>query len=51
MIDRAISGAVTAPISRPTGARMRASAASSTPTARRRSSRAAWVFREPSAPT
>ena len=46
----AISGAVTASMSSPTGPRMRASAASSWPSARSRASRAAWVRRLPSAP-
>ena len=48
--DRAISGGLAAPMSRPAGPWTRASAASSKPRARSRSSRAAWVLREPSAP-
>ena len=51
MMLSAISPAVTAPMSRPTGPRMRARAWSPWPMARRRSSRAAWVLREPRAPT
>jgi hypothetical protein len=47
MMDSAISGAVTAPMSRPTGAAMRSSAA---PWGARRSSRLAWVRFEPRAP-
>ena len=50
MIDTAISAGLTAPMSRPIGAWMRASAASSKPRARMRSIRLACVFRDPSAP-
>ena len=50
MIETAISAGLTAPMSRPIGACMRASAASPKPCARIRSSRLAWVLREPSAP-
>ena len=50
MIETAISAGLTAPISSPIGAWMRASAASSKPRARMRSIRLACVFREPSAP-
>ena len=50
MIDTAISAGLTAPMSSPIGAWMRASAASSKPCARMRSIRLACVFRDPSAP-
>ena len=50
MMDRAISGAVTASMFRPTGPLMRPSASSVWPSSRSRFSRAAWVRREPSAP-
>ena len=49
-IETAISAGLTAPMSRPIGAWMRASAASSKPSAFMRSMRLACVFREPSAP-
>ena len=50
MIDTAISAGLTAPMSSPIGAWIRASAEASKPSARMRSSRRACVFREPSAP-
>ena len=50
MIDTAISAGLTAPMSSPIGAWMRASAASSKPCACMRSIRLACVFRDPSAP-
>ena len=50
MIETAISAGLTAPMSSPIGAWIRASAASSKPWARMRSILLACVFREPSAP-
>jgi hypothetical protein len=50
MMATAISAGLTAPISRPIGARMRAMEAASKPAAARRSTRFACVFRLPSAP-
>ncbi len=51
MMETAISGGVTASISSPTGPWIRARAAASKPFASSRASRAACVFRDPSAPT
>ena len=51
MMDTAISDGVTAPMSSPTGAWMRANSASVTPCSFRRSNRLAWVRRLPSEPT
>ncbi len=50
MIATAISAGETAPMSSPIGAWMRARSASVRPCCLSRSSRRAWVFREPSAP-
>ena len=50
MIATAISAGETAPMSSPIGAWMRAMSASVTPCCLSRSTRRAWVFRDPSAP-
>ena len=49
--DTAISAGLTAPISTPMGALMRAICSSEKPFSIRRCTRLPWVFREPSAPT